>query len=47
MTRDAEPLATLFYPGIREPPLVLIGFPLERTLFVGGADHDDGIAMTV
>jgi hypothetical protein len=28
-------------------PLMLIGFPLERTLLVGGADDHDGIAVAV
>src|SRR6267378_4288941 len=47
VTRDAEPLAILFHPGVRETPLMLIGFPLERTLLVSGADDDDGIAVAV
>src|SRR6266481_5561365 len=47
MTSDAEPLAVLFHPGIREASLMLIGFPLERTFLVGGADYDDSIAVAV
>src|SRR5882672_320596 len=47
MTSDAEPLAVLFHPGICEASLMLIGFPLERALLVGGADDDDSIAVAV
>src|SRR6266436_40523 len=47
VTGDAEPSAILFHPGVREAPLMLIGFPLERALLVGGADDDDGIAVAV
>src|SRR6267143_103193 len=47
VTGDAEPVAILFHPGVRKTPLMLKGFSLERTLLVGGADDDDGVAMAV
>src|SRR6266849_6412044 len=47
VTGDAEPLAFLFHPGVRETPLVLIRLPFERTFLVGSADDDDGIALAV
>src|SRR5882724_8128686 len=47
VTGDAEPLAILFHPGVRETPLMLKELPFKRAFLVGGADDDDGIAVAV
>jgi hypothetical protein len=47
VTGDAEPLAILFHPGVREATLMLVRLSLERALFVRGAGDHDGIAVTV